>query len=102
MFVTAVTIYVKSGNIDDFIVATKENHLGSVNEPGNIRFDVLQRNDDPCTFLLYEAYESEEAARAHKETQHYLRWKNTVADFMAKPREGISHRVICPDDKSQW
>ncbi|MBN1293065.1 MAG: antibiotic biosynthesis monooxygenase [Candidatus Latescibacteria bacterium] len=102
MIVTCVAVYVKNENIDDFIKASIENHKGSVGEPGNMRFDVLQCKDDPSRFLLYEAFESEEASSAHKKTAHYLKWKDTVAGWMAQPREGTPYKVICPEERSQW
>lgn len=102
MIVTCVTVYVKGEHINDFIQATIKNHEGSVKESGNMRFDVLQSTDDPARFLLYEAFESEEEAAAHKNTRHYLKWRETVAEWMAKPREGVPHKVICPDDRSKW
>ena len=102
MIVTCVTVYVKEEHINDFIEATIENHNGSIKEAGNMRFDVLQSTKDPTRFLLYEAYEAEEAAAAHKKTEHYLKWREKVSDWMAKPREGIPHKVICPKDRSQW
>ena len=58
--------------------------------------------DDPTKFLLYEAYESEGAASAHKDTDHYRKWRETVADWMAQPREGIAHTVVCPTERSAW
>ncbi|MBN2175152.1 MAG: antibiotic biosynthesis monooxygenase [Bacteroidales bacterium] len=94
MTVTIVHIYVKTEHRDEFILATVENHNNSVREPGNLRFDVLQNEKEPDHFILYEAYRSEEDAAKHKETEHYLKWKETVAGWMAKPREGIKHRVI--------
>ncbi|HRV91121.1 MAG TPA: antibiotic biosynthesis monooxygenase [Anaerolineae bacterium] len=102
MLVTTVTVYVKPEHVDDFIEATIANHNQSIEEPGNMRFDVLQCTADLTRFLLYEAYESEEAAAAHKQTEHYLKWRETVADWMAKPREGVPHRVIRPEDRSAW
>jgi autoinducer 2-degrading protein len=102
MLVTCVTIYVKPEHVADFIEASIANHEGSIKEPGNMRFDVLQCTGDPTRFLLYEAYESEEAAAAHKQTEHYLKWRDTVAAWMAKPREGIPHRVVRPLDRSAW
>ena len=102
MVVTCVTVYVKPDKIDEFIQASIENHRNSVKEPGNLRFDLLQCTDDPGRFFLYEAYESEEASAAHKETPHYLKWRETVADWMAGPREGVKHRVIAPGDRSAW
>ncbi len=102
MIVTSVTVYVKPEYINDFIEASIENHNGSVKEPGNLRFDVLQCIDDLSRFLLYEAYESDDASAAHKNTEHYLKWKETVADWMAKPREGVHHKVISPTERNKW
>ena len=102
MIVTVVNVFVKEENIPEFIAATIENHNASVQEPGNLRFDVLQNSDDASRFTLYEAYESIEAAKAHKETAHYAKWRDTVAPWMAKPREGIAHHVIRPEDQKQW
>nr|VFK52416.1 MAG: autoinducer 2-degrading protein [Candidatus Kentron sp. TUN]VFK52937.1 MAG: autoinducer 2-degrading protein [Candidatus Kentron sp. TUN]VFK57580.1 MAG: autoinducer 2-degrading protein [Candidatus Kentron sp. TUN] len=96
MIVTCVTVYVKSENIDDFIKASKKNHEGSIREPSNLRFDVLQSKDDPSRFLLYEAYENEEGAAAHKNTAHYLTWREAVAPWMEKPREGVPYVAIVP------
>jgi len=102
MKITSVTVYVKSEHIDDFIEATRKNHEASVREPGNLRFDVLQQRDDPSIFLLYEAYESDESAAAHKETNHYNQWRDAVAPWMAKPREGIPHDIVFPAGKENW
>jgi len=79
-----------------------ENHKASVKEAGNLRFDVLQKADDPCRFMIYEAYESVEAADLHKATPHYLKWRDTVKDFMAESRQGVRYNIIEPSDRSQW
>ena len=102
MIVTCVTVYVKEEHINDFIEATVKNHQGSTKEPGNLRFDVLKSTSDPSRFLLYEAYESEEAAAAHKKTPHYLEWRENVSGWMARPREGVPYKVICPKERSLW
>jgi len=102
MLVTSVTVYVKREHVDDFIAACVENHQNSVKEQGNMRFDVLQCMDDPCRFLLYEAYETEAAALAHKNTSHYLKWKQSVDPWMAKPRQGVKHKVIEPTQRNMW
>ena len=96
MHVTLVHVSVKPGHIDDFIEATRLNHEASVQEPGNRRFDVLQSPDDPARFILYEAYASSGDAAAHKETAHYLAWRETVADWMAEPRRGIGYTGLYP------
>ena len=95
MIVTVVHVKVKKEHIDEFIGATIDNHNASVMEKGNLRFDVIQNEADPTRFILYEAYKTEEAAKKHKATSHYLEWRDTVADWMDEPREGIRHNVIC-------
>ena len=97
MIVTIVHIKVVPDYIDSFIQASTENHLESVKETGNIRFDLLRSDDNPSRFVLYEAYESESAAAAHKETAHYLKWRETVAPWMAIPREGIRYSGLQPE-----
>jgi (4S)-4-hydroxy-5-phosphonooxypentane-2,3-dione isomerase len=99
MIVTIVHVHVKPEFIRDFINATKENHENSVKEPGNFRFDVLQDETEPTKFVLYEAYDSIEAVAAHKEKPHYLKWRDTVAPWMLKPREGIRHKLLFPASK---
>ena len=89
MQVTLVHVHVKPENVGEFIEATLENARNSVLEPGNVRFDVLQTKEDSCRFVLYEAYVTNEDAATHKSTPHYLKWRDTVADWMAEPRKGI-------------
>lgn len=98
MHVTIVHVHVKSDRIDDFIEACRLNHEASIKESGNRRFDVIQNTEDPARFILYEAYASEADAKAHKETSHYLSWRNTVADWMQNPRQGIVHRGLFPEE----
>ncbi|WP_058557453.1 antibiotic biosynthesis monooxygenase [Thiohalocapsa sp. ML1] len=89
MHVTLVHVRVKPERIEDFVAASRANHEGSIAEPGNRRFDVLQDPHDPGHFVLYEAYATPEDAAAHKQTAHYAQWRDTVADMMAAPREGV-------------
>ena len=102
MIVTCVYVNVKPEFLGEFIESIRENHRGTVMEPGNIRFDVLQQGDDPCRFMIYEVFESEEAVAAHKETRHYLQWRDTVKEFMASERYGVRYIVIEPSDKIRW
>ncbi|NIP72938.1 MAG: antibiotic biosynthesis monooxygenase [Gammaproteobacteria bacterium] len=102
MHVTLVHVNVKPGHVEDFIAATRANHEASVREPGNLRFDVLRQADDPSRFVLYEAYASEVDAAAHKQSEHYLRWRETVADWMASPRQGVLYEGLLPAESAQW
>lgn len=96
MQVTIVHVHVRAEHVEEFIEACRRNHQQSIQEPGNLRFDVLQLAEDPTRFVLYEAYESSDDAAAHKQTSHYLEWRETVADWMAEPRQGISYNGLYP------
>jgi (4S)-4-hydroxy-5-phosphonooxypentane-2,3-dione isomerase len=97
MFVTLVHVHVKPEHVEAFMDATRENHLASIREAGNVRFDVLRSVDDPNRFILYEWYVDEEAAKAHKTTSHYHTWRETVADWLAEPRTGVRYEGLLPE-----
>ena len=94
MYVVSVTVHVKPDQVDYFIQTTLDNARHTRQEPGNVRFDVLQAADDPARFLLYEAYLTPEDFAKHQQTPHYLRWKQGVADAMAQPRQGLKHHSL--------
>ncbi len=86
MDLTHVYVHVNDADVEAFIEASRENARRSVQEPGNVAFDILQQADDRTRFVLIEGYESADAAAAHKETAHYQTWRDTVAPMMAEPR----------------
>ena len=94
MYVVSVTIFVKEPFVQPFIDATLDNARNTRLEPGNARFDVLQAEDDPARFMLYEAYHAKEGFTAHQQTEHYARWKNAVADWMAQPRQATRNQSL--------
>ncbi len=91
MVVTIVNVHVKQDDIEGFIKATELNHLGSIKEPGNVRFDVIQQEADPSKFVLYEAFKTKADISKHKETSHYLEWRKTVDVMMAETRTATVH-----------
>ncbi|HOW74263.1 MAG TPA: antibiotic biosynthesis monooxygenase [Phycisphaerae bacterium] len=99
MLIVMVHVHVKTESIEAFKHATLENARNSVGEPGVARFDVVQQKDDPTHFVLVEVYRNEQATVKHKETAHYLSWRDTVADMMAEPRQGIKYANVFPDEQ---
>lgn len=96
MQIVHVHVQVKPDCVTQFLEATRVNARASRREPGVIRFDVLQQEDDPTRFVLVEIYRSAEAAAAHKATPHYAVWREAVAPMMASPRQGIRYRDCDP------
>ena len=72
MHVLIVTLKIKSEHREAFIEAMLEDARGSVrNEPGCLRFDVLQDDQEPNTLHLYEVYRDQSALEAHRQAPHY-------------------------------
>lgn len=102
MIVTCIYVHIKPDSVQRFIDATTANHLESVKEPGNLRFDLIQQTDDETRFMLYEAYESDKASAAHKDTSHYLKWSEDVKDLFQEPRHRVKYNIIQPQDRTRW
>jgi quinol monooxygenase YgiN len=101
MLVVHVQIRVRPECIEEFKRASLANALESVKEPGIARFDVVQRQDDPTRFVLVEAYRTAEATASHKETRHYLTWREAVEPMMAEPRTSVKFDSRFPADE-RW
>jgi autoinducer 2-degrading protein len=94
MHVMLVHVRVDPGHLDEFLAASLANQAASAREPGALRFDLLRDPADPARFVIYEVYRSAADAAAHKETPHYLAWRDTVAPWMAEPRRGESMEAV--------
>ena len=94
MYVTIVYVKVKPQFIAAFTQACAQNHSQSVLEDGNLRFDILQSATQANEFILYEAYADAQCAARHKETAHYLIWRDTVAPWMEEPRRGVVYKGL--------
>ena len=97
MLIVHVFVHVTPESVDAFRAATIENARNSVQEPGIVRFDVIQQDDDPTQFVLVEIYRDAEAPARHKETAHYAVWRDTVAAMMAEPRRSVKYHEVFPE-----
>ena len=98
MLVVQIQVHVKAECVEGFKAATLANARASLQEPGVVRFDVVQQLDDPTRFVFVEVYRDANAAAAHKETKHYPIWRDAVAGMMAEPRSSVKFNNFFPDD----
>ncbi len=98
MLVVHVFVHVKSDQVEAFRKATLENAHNSIQEPGIARFDIIQQQDDLTRFVLVEVYRTPDDPVRHKETAHYQKWRDTVADMMSEPRTSIKYTNVFPDE----
>ena len=102
MLVVHVHVRVRPEDLDAFLDATLANARASVQEPGVLRFDVVQDEADPTHVVLVEVYRDADAPAAHKATTHYATWRDAVAPMMAQPRESTKFRAVFPTDGEGW
>jgi len=99
MFIVHVFVHVKADQVEAFRTATLENARSSMQEPGIAGFDVIQQQDDSTRFVLVEVYRTSDDPARHKETAHYQKWRDTVADMMAEPRTSVKYTNVFPDEQ---
>jgi (4S)-4-hydroxy-5-phosphonooxypentane-2,3-dione isomerase len=100
MFIVHVFIQVKPDSLEAFRNATIENASNSLQEPGVVRFDVIQQRDDPTQFVLVEVYQTEGDTASHKRTPHYAKWQAAVENLLSQPRSRIFYQNVFPDDRN--
>ena len=102
MYVVCVPVKVLPDQVDAFIELIRKNHEGSLQEPGNVRFDVLRLATPPAEwepeqFFLYEVYDSPDDFAAHQQTPHYLEWREAVVPLLAEPRKSTRYVSVFPE-----
>ena len=97
MLIVQVFAHVHPDAVDAFLTATLDNARHSVLEPGVVRFDVIQQENDPTRFVLVEIYRDDSAPAAHKATPHYARWREAVEPMMVEPRSSTKYRARFPE-----
>lgn len=96
MHILHVHVTVKPEFVEQFIEAIRDNAQNSIQEPGVVRFDVHQQQDDPTRFVLVEVYQTPDDHAKHRETAHYLKWRDEVVDMMQEARYALRYNNIYP------
>ena len=83
MVVMHIIHHIKPRYVEHYIKATQANAQATMQEKGNLRFDVLRDPTDPCRFILYEAYIDKEAQQEHLSSEHFKVWLDAVQDVFS-------------------
>jgi (4S)-4-hydroxy-5-phosphonooxypentane-2,3-dione isomerase len=98
MYALTVTAYVLENERESFLQKTIDCALATRKESGNLKYDILQHEDDPLWFVIYEVYRSKDDFSFHCETPHSQKWKIETSTIMARPRERMRcHAVYFSD-----
>ena len=86
MYVVIVSAKVKPEQRGRFLQAIEDNAVSAVREePGCLRFDVVRDADDPDHYLFYEVYRDQDAFGAHRDTEHFARWRQAAEVCLSEP-----------------
>ena len=79
--INLVTVKVKPEYRDRLMGPMMDNARNSVKEAGCHQFDVVQADDDECSFLFYEVYDDAAALAAHRTTPHFMAYWNLMQEL---------------------
>lgn len=96
MFAMLVEINIKEGKEQEFLEVFERNYIGTRQEKGNLRFDVLRDPEIRTRFYAYEVYEDENALAEHRKTAHYYRCVEELEPLMTKNRSKKIFEWVLP------
>ena len=95
MLVLLVTVRVKPEHVSAFLPAARHNAEHALaDEPGCLRFDIIQDRDDRHLFRFYEVYKDDAALAAHRLTPHFKKYIEASAAWMAVPAERVMSDTV--------
>jgi len=101
MIALIVTVNIKPRFRGRFMEAMMGDARGAnEDEPGCLRFDVIQDAHDPNRIYLYEVYRDDAALEAHRKAPHYLKWRETVADWFATDTVRFEGTPVYPPEEA--
>ena len=104
MYILVAPIQIKEGFKEQYIDGIIESARGSVNdEPGCLRFDVIQDASDGNKIWLYEVFRDEDAYQAHTQAPHFIKFREISADWREQIGQGAGRGAsnIWPPD-NEW
>jgi autoinducer 2-degrading protein len=99
---TLVKARIKPEHREAFLQAIEHDALHSESdEPGCLRFNVLQDMQDENVYYFWEVYQDEDAAAAHRASPHYQEWA-AAAWTLDGPLEVHRCTTVFPSDPAYW
>jgi autoinducer 2-degrading protein len=91
-----VKVRIKPEERERFLKAIEVDAVGSErDEPGCLRFNVLQDQQEHNVYYFFEVYRDETALEAHRAAPHYAEWR-AAADTLDGPVEATRCQTVFP------
>ena len=97
MIALIVTVNIKPEHRDAVLKGALEDARGSQHdEPGCLRFDVIQDQSDPNRIFFYEVYKDEAAFQEHLKAPHFPAWSSIPKEYFSAPTAVSRGPIISP------
>ncbi|MDP8078543.1 (4S)-4-hydroxy-5-phosphonooxypentane-2,3-dione isomerase [Phocoenobacter skyensis] len=100
MFAMLVEINIKEDKEEEFLEVFERNQVGTRQEEGNLRFDVLRDTEIRTRFYAYEVYKDQNALEEHRKTPHYHRCVQELESIMTGSRSKKIFEWVMPENLS--
>ena len=106
MHIVIAQFDVKPEHREEWLAGMHDNALTTRRtDPGSVRFDVIQDEEHPNRFFLYEVCKDRAAFEAHLQAPHFLRFQARWEEWLAQPlimhcRRGSN--ILPQDDEPAW
>ena len=103
MYIIFAPVQIKKGHETELIDGMLDHAPRFVNdEPGCLRFDVIQDAGDPNRIWLYEVYKDEAAFQQHVQSPLLIKWRDASKGWRDEgPQGAVRGSAIWPPD-DQW
>jgi autoinducer 2-degrading protein len=103
MLANLIKVRIKPEKRQRFLEAIEVDALGSErDEPGCLRFHVLQSDEDENVYYFYEVYKDDAALESHRQMPHYAVWRSAAAEALDGPTEATRTHTVFPADNEYW
>ncbi len=96
MIAILATLKVKLAERARFLKYLEADGVGSLEEPGCLRFDILEDASDPSCFCIYEVYRDEAAYATHQEAPYFKEFFSAAGDTLDGAPEIRTTKVLFP------
>lgn len=99
MLILFVTVNVKPEHRDEVLKGIHVDARGAQHdEPGCLRFDVIQDQNDQNRFYFYEVYKDQAAFDAHLKAPHFPAWRDIPKEYFSVATSVVRGHNLSPTD----
>jgi (4S)-4-hydroxy-5-phosphonooxypentane-2,3-dione isomerase len=99
MHIRLLTLKIKSEYIENFKKISSEILLSATKGQGILHFDMLQKQDNPAEFVIFEAYIHEQARNEYLTSDQFLRWRAQTSWMFSEALDSVPYTGVFLDGK---